>query len=77
MNPYIKFGDMSVCSQDVERKRYFGVNQGPQLWHKFGENDACCNGDGSFIRQKHNFYSDVLFSLIANTVTTAVVKQHN
>ena len=30
MNAYIKFGEkMSVSSQDVERKRNFGVNQGP------------------------------------------------
>ena len=30
MNAYIKFGEkMSVSSQDIERKRNFGVNQGP------------------------------------------------
>ena len=30
VNTYIKFGEiMSVCSQDVEWKRNFGVNQGP------------------------------------------------
>ena len=28
-NAYIKFGEiMSICSQDIERKRNFGVNQG-------------------------------------------------
>ena len=27
---YIKFGEIpSICSQDIERKRNFGVNQGP------------------------------------------------
>ena len=27
---YIKFGEtLSICSQDIERKRNFGVNQGP------------------------------------------------
>ena len=38
MNPYIKFGEilsfgshenMSVSSQDIERKLNFGINQGP------------------------------------------------
>ena len=30
MNAYIKFGEkMSVSSQDIERKRNFGVKQGP------------------------------------------------
>ena len=30
MNAYIKFGEiLSICSQDIERKRNFGVNQGP------------------------------------------------
>ena len=30
MNAYIKFGDlMSICSQDIERKRNFGINLGP------------------------------------------------
>ena len=35
MNAYIKFGEiLSFCSQDIERKLNFGVNQGPQLWYK-------------------------------------------
>ena len=30
MNAYIKFGEnMSSCSQDIEWKQNFGVNQGP------------------------------------------------
>ena len=30
MDAYIKFGgDLSICSQDIERKRSFGINQGP------------------------------------------------
>ena len=30
MNPYIKFCDiLFFCSEDIERKRNFGVNQGP------------------------------------------------
>ena len=30
INAYIKFGEnMSSSSQDIERKRNFGVNQGP------------------------------------------------
>ena len=30
INSYIKFGqNLSICSQDIERKRNFGVNQGP------------------------------------------------
>ena len=30
INCYIKFGQsLSICSQDIERKRNFGVNQGP------------------------------------------------
>ena len=33
MNAYIKFGEnMSVSSQDIERKQNFGANQGPLLW---------------------------------------------
>ena len=32
MYAYIKFGEnLSSCSQDIERKRNFGVNQGPLL----------------------------------------------
>ena len=30
MNAYIKFGEiLSICSQDIEQKQNFGVNQGP------------------------------------------------
>ena len=30
INAYIKFGEiLSICSQDIEWKRTFGVNQGP------------------------------------------------
>ena len=30
MNAYIKFGEiLSICSQDIEQKLNFGVNQGP------------------------------------------------
>ena len=30
INAYIKFGEnVSTCSQDIEQKRNFGVNQGP------------------------------------------------
>ena len=29
MNAYIKFGEiLPICSQEIERKRNFGVNQG-------------------------------------------------
>ena len=30
INTYIKFGqNLSICSQDIEQKRIFGVDQGP------------------------------------------------
>ena len=30
MNAYIKFGEiLTICSQDIEQKLNFGVNQGP------------------------------------------------
>ena len=30
INAHIKFGEnLSICSQDIERKRNFGLNQGP------------------------------------------------
>ena len=30
LSAYIKFGEiLSICSQDIERKQNFGVNQGP------------------------------------------------
>ena len=30
INSYIKFGqNLSICSQDIEQKQNFGVNQGP------------------------------------------------
>ena len=33
MNAYIKFGEkMSVSSQDIERKRNFGLKKGPEPW---------------------------------------------
>ena len=39
-NAYLKFGDiLSICSQDIERKQTFDLNQGPELWYKFGKND--------------------------------------
>ena len=32
MNAYIKFGEiLSICSQDIERERNYGENQGPKL----------------------------------------------
>ena len=35
INAYIKFGEnMSICSQDIEWKRNFGVHQGPYLWYE-------------------------------------------
>ena len=37
---YIKYGEiLSICSQDIERKRNFDVNQGPLLWYKCSKND--------------------------------------
>ena len=39
MNVYIKFCEiLSICSQDIERKQNFEVNQGPQLWYKCAKN---------------------------------------
>ena len=30
INAYLKFGEiLSICSQDIERKQTFGLNQGP------------------------------------------------
>ena len=30
MNAYINFGEiLSICSQDIQRKLNFGINQGP------------------------------------------------
>ena len=29
INDYTKFGILSICTQDIERKRNFGINQGP------------------------------------------------
>ena len=41
INSYIDFGqNLSICSQDIEQKQNFGVNQGPQLWYKCEKNDA-------------------------------------
>ena len=41
MNAYIKFGEiLSICSQDIELKRNYGVNQGPKLWYKCAKNDV-------------------------------------
>ena len=35
MNAYIKFGEnLSICSQDIESKQNFGVNQGAQMTKK-------------------------------------------
>ena len=40
MNVYIKFGKiLSICSQDIEWKRNFGVNQGPKHWYKCAKNE--------------------------------------
>ena len=44
MNAYINLVKFSVilpiCSQDIEWKRNFGVNQGPKLWYKCAKNDV-------------------------------------
>ena len=41
MNAHIKFGEiLSICSQDIERKQSFGINQGPQLCYKCEKNDV-------------------------------------
>ena len=40
MKAYIKFVEiLSICSQDIERKQNFGLNQGPWLWYKCVKND--------------------------------------
>ena len=37
---YIKFGqNLFICSQDIERKQNFGVNQGPKGCYKCAKND--------------------------------------
>ena len=42
MNAYIIFCEnLSICSQDIERKRNFDVNQGPLLWYKYAK--KTCN----------------------------------
>ena len=38
MNAYIRFGEnLSICSQDIGRKRNFGVSQGPYLKYKYAK----------------------------------------
>ena len=33
MNAYLKYDDiLSICSQDIEQKQIFSVNQVPELW---------------------------------------------
>ena len=41
INAYIKFGEiLSICSQDIEQKQSFGINQGPLRWYKCRKNDV-------------------------------------
>ena len=41
INSDIKFDqNLSICSQDIEWKRHFGVNQGPKLWYICAKNDV-------------------------------------
>ena len=41
MNAYIKFGQIpSICSQNIRRKRNFGVNQRPFVWYKCAKKDG-------------------------------------
>ena len=36
MNAYIKFGVIvAIASQEIELKRTFGENKGPELWSNF------------------------------------------
>ena len=36
---YMKFGEvLSICSQDIERKRSSDHSQGPKFWYKFAKN---------------------------------------
>ena len=40
-NAYIKFGEIvCICSPVIERKQNFGVNEGPELWYKYANNDV-------------------------------------
>ena len=35
---HTKFGQiLSICSQDIERKQNFDINQGPELHHNFAK----------------------------------------
>ena len=41
MIAYIKFCEiLFICSQDIEWKRNFGLNQGLQLWYKCVKNNV-------------------------------------
>ena len=41
VDAHTKFGRiLSICSQDIERKRNSDVNQGPKLRHNFAKNDG-------------------------------------
>ena len=41
MNAYIKFGEiLSICSQDIKRKRNSGVNEGPKLCYICAKKDV-------------------------------------
>ena len=40
INAYIKVGEiLSICSQDIERKRNFYINQVPLLLYRRAKND--------------------------------------
>ena len=58
MNACIKFGKIvPICSQDIELKRNFGVNQWPYLCYKFAKNDVSSLGLLHIIFRK--FIADV------------------
>ena len=41
MNAYIKFGEnLLICSQGIELKLNFDVNQGSFLWYKYAKKDV-------------------------------------
>ena len=63
INSHLKFGqNLSICSQDIEQKRNFGVNQGPKLWYNW-KKMMCNNPDVDIVNMVAYFNFGEILSI--------------
>ena len=80
INAYIKFSEiLSICSQDIERKQYYDVNQGPLLRYKCVKS-KCNNPKLDLVNMKAYIESGEILSICSQDIErkrNSGVKGHN